>query len=63
MPVYTLDIYQGWTRERLKDRCLELCRAVDDWQQIAMALAEHGKEGLSPSDLERVEGLIEAYRD
>ena len=63
MNEYTLDIYQGWSHGRLKERCLELVRAVGDWQQIAMTLAEHGKDGLSPEERNRIERLIEAYRD
>jgi hypothetical protein len=57
------DPYKGWTAKQLKQRCRELCRSVDGWQQIAMAVSEHGKESLSPSERERLDGLIEAYRD
>lgn len=63
MPSFTLDIYKGWTEDRLKERCRDLCMALDNWQHIAMALAEHGKEGLTPTDKEKVERLIEAYQD
>jgi hypothetical protein len=63
MPVYTLDIYEGWSQERLKQRCLELCRAVDEWQRIAMTVAEHGAAGLPDDDRFRLERLIKAYQD
>lgn len=63
MTAFTLDIYKDWTSNRLKERCRDLCMAVDNWQHIAMALAEHGKDGLTPSDREKVERLIEACRD
>lgn len=26
MPAFTFDAYDGWTEERLKQRCRELCR-------------------------------------
>lgn len=63
MPEYTLDIYQGWSRDRLKQRCLELCRAVDEWQHIAMVLSEHGPDGLPEDDRDRVRRLVLAYQD
>lgn len=63
MPEYTLDIYEGWSRDRLKQRCLELCRSVDEWQHIAMVVAESGRSGLPDDDRFRLERLIEAYRD
>ena len=59
----SLDAYHGKSREELKERCGELCMALDEWQHIAMALAEHGKEGLSPADLAKVERMIDAYKD
>ncbi|MEY9506905.1 hypothetical protein ABIE87_006463 [Bradyrhizobium diazoefficiens] len=64
MPVFTLpDPYDGWTEQRLKGHCRRLGRALDNWQHIAMTLAEHGKDGLSQADRETVERLVEAYRD
>ena len=63
MPSFTLDIYKDWTNDRLKDRCRDLCRGLDEWQHIAMSLAEHGKEGLTPSERDKVERMIDAYRD
>jgi len=58
-----LDAYAGKSREELKQHCRNLSRAVDEWQMIALQLAEHGKDDLSPEDRNRVETLIEAYRD
>jgi hypothetical protein len=59
----SLDPYAGKSREQLKMRCGELCRALDVWQHIAMSIAESGKEGLSPEELNKLNQLIEAYND
>lgn len=60
---YTLEIYKGWTPERLKERCRDLCGALDNWQHIAMTLAEHGKDGLTAGDRDKLDRMIEAYQD
>ena len=57
----SLDPYARKTRSELKVRCGELCRELDKWQHIAMALFEHGS--LSDRDQREIERLIEAYRD
>ena len=59
----SLDAYAGKSREDLKSQCREFCRAIDEWQMIAMVIAEHGTDGLSPEDKARLDNLIEAYRD
>lgn len=59
----SLDPYAGKSREELKQRCGELCRALDDWQRIAMVLAEEGKDGLWPDARKELDDLIEAYKD
>lgn len=59
----SLDAYAGKTREELKERCRDLVRAVDDWQMIAMHLHEYGRTGLSQDDKDKLDRLIEAYRD
>ena len=62
MPSFILpDPYDGWPVERLKERCRDLCRAVDTWQHIAMTLVEGGK--LHPESQAKVDHLIEAYKD
>lgn len=59
----SLDAYAGKSREELKERCGELGRAISDWQHIAMVLATYGKDVLSPPDRDKIDQLIEAYRD
>lgn len=59
----SLDAYAGQSREELKERCRKLVSAIGEWQMIALVLAEHGKDDLSPEDRKRVETLIDAYRD
>lgn len=59
----SLDPYARKNRLELKNRCSELCRALDDWQWIAMDLSEHGRGGLSPEQLGKLDRLIEAYKD
>jgi uncharacterized protein YbgA (DUF1722 family) len=59
----SLDAYAGKSREELKEKCRKLVRAVGEWQMIALHLAEYGKDSLSPEDRNRVETLLEAYRD
>jgi hypothetical protein len=59
----SLDAYAGQSREELKEHCRKLVRAVGEWQMIALVLAEYGKDDLSPEDRNRVETLLEAYRD
>jgi hypothetical protein len=63
MPTSTFGIYQGWTNERLKQRCLDLCRAVDEWRHLAMVLAEEGKAALRSDEQSRVERLVKAYQE
>jgi hypothetical protein len=59
----SLDTWARKTREQLKTRCGELCRALDDWQWIAITLSEGGREALSPEQLSDLDRLIEAYKD
>lgn len=59
----SLDPWARKTREQLKRRCGELCRALDDWQWIAMTLSEGGRDSLSPEQLSSLDRLIEAYKD
>jgi hypothetical protein len=59
----SLDPYARRTREELKRRCGELCRALDAWQWIAMTLSESGRDGLSQEQRSELDHLIEAYRD
>lgn len=59
----SLDPWAGKTREQLKHRCGELCRALGEWQEIAMMLSEIGRDGLSEDQRNELDRLIEAYRD
>lgn len=59
----TLDPYARKTREELKRRCRELCRALDEWQTIAMIISERGRDGLEYEQRANLDRLIEAYRD
>lgn len=59
----SLDAYAGQTREQLKRRCGELCMVVGEWQAIAMVLSEHGRDGLWPDAMKKLDDLIEAYKD
>jgi hypothetical protein len=59
----SLDPWARKTRKELKSRCGELCQALNDWQWIAMALSEHGREGLSIEQRSKLDNLLEAYRD
>jgi hypothetical protein len=66
MPTFFLDIYKGWTRKRLKERCRELCRAVGEYEMMIAMLVEYGPEALQflPPDMcERAIQLNAAYRD
>lgn len=59
----SLDPYARKTRLELKNRCGELCRALNDWQWIAMDLSRGGREVLSAEQLAKLDNLIEAYSD
>ena len=59
----SLDAYAGKSRDELKMRCGELCRALGEWHFIAMALFEAGKDRLSDYQRDKIEKLIEAYKD
>lgn len=59
----SLDAYAGKSRGELKEHCRELCRALVDWQMIAMQCYELGRNGLSEEDRIKVETLISAYSD
>lgn len=59
----SLDADAGMTRADLKRRCSDLRSALLDWQMIAMQLAEKGRAGLGPEDLDKVDSLIKAYQD
>lgn len=63
---YTIpDPYEGWTKFQLKERCRDLCRAIDRYQQMVMAMSEvpGSLNQLHPEDRADVERLIEAYSD
>jgi hypothetical protein len=59
----SLDAYAGMSRDELKTRCGELCRELNEWHFIAMELFDGGKDSLSPAAREKVERLVEAYKD
>jgi hypothetical protein len=59
----SLDPYARKTRLELKNRCGELCHALDDWQWIAMTLSTNGRDALSSEQIGKLDGLIEAYKD
>lgn len=66
MPSFTLpDPYEGWSVKQLKQRCRDLCRAVDTYQHMAMAMSEvpGSLDKLDPEDRKTVERLVEAYKD
>lgn len=64
MASVTLDIYEGWSREQIKTRCLELIRLVDRYQLIIAMLVEYGPAALPelPPDLRDQAIQINAQR-
>jgi hypothetical protein len=57
----TIDAYDGWTTEQLKKRCRELCRALHEWEMIALNVYEGNFDSL-PEDLrKKLLGLQAAY--
>ena len=62
----TLDTYAGWSRDKLKQRCRELCRAVDKWQFAAMHAATNGSNSIEQVQepyRSHVANMIDAYSD
>lgn len=59
----SLDPYACKTRQELKNRCGELCHALSDWQMIAMTLSVKGRDDLSSEERDKLDRLIDAYRD
>jgi hypothetical protein len=62
----SLDAYAGWSRDQLKDRCRELCMAMEDWQFTAMSAATDGANSLQnvrEPYRSKIAERIEAYSD
>ena len=62
----SLDAYHSMSRDELKARCGELCRAIGDWQFAAMAAATDGSNTLAnirEPYRSQIARLIEAYED
>ena len=62
----SLDAYAGWPREKLKQRCRELCMSVDEWQFIAMHAARDGSnsiEQVREPARSKIARMIAAYSD
>lgn len=63
MPTFTLpDPYEGWSQERLKERCHELGMALNKWQMIAINAAG-GMDCLTEESKADIRRLQEAYSD
>jgi hypothetical protein len=65
MPSFTLpDPYEGWSESQLKQRCRDLCMAVDRYQHIAMALLDPGGFDALPAEWrDELTRLRAAYDD
>ncbi len=62
----SIDPYYGKTREELKTRCIELCRAISDLQFAAMfAATDNGNdiENVREPYRSEIKKLIDAYKD
>jgi hypothetical protein len=62
----SLDAYAGWTRERLKERCMELVMALSDWQFAAVCAATEGGnsiENVREPYRSKIQQTIDAYAD
>lgn len=63
MTTFTFDAYDGWTEERLKQRCRDLCRANMRKDMIILGMVDLGLSGLSGEGRAEVIRLQEAYSD
>lgn len=66
MATFTLpDPYEGWSVERLKDRCRELGGALMEWELIAanMGSVPAALDQLTTQSREKVENMMRAYSD